>query len=67
MKNTDIDQSDLFRELKNLKKGKKSPEKVSFLKNVGTSLEARQDVPNNFKGNTFPIRSDTTPRENINK
>ena len=30
---------------------------------MGTLLEARQDVLNNFKSNTFPIKSDTTPRE----
>ena len=30
---------------------------------MGTLLEARQDVLNNFKSNDFPIKSDTTPRE----
>ena len=27
-----------------------------------TLLEARQDIHNNFKSNTFPIKADTTPR-----
>ena len=63
MKNADIEQSDLFRALKIFNKGKKLQEKVSFLKNVGTLSEARQDVLNNFKSNTFLINSDTIPRE----
>ena len=63
MKNADIEQSNVFRALRNLKKGRELPEKVSFSKNVGTLLEARQDVLNNFKSNTFLIKSDTTPTE----
>ena len=63
MKNADIEQSDLLRALKIFNKGNKLQEKVSFLKNVGTLSEARQDVLNNFKSNTFPINSDTIPRE----
>ena len=63
IENADNEQSDLFRILKNLNKAKKSPEKVSFLKNVGTLLEARQDVLNNFRSNTFPIKFETTPRK----
>ena len=63
MKNADIEQSDLLRALKIFNKGNKLQEKVSFLKNVGTLSEARQDVLNNFKSNTFLINSDTIPRE----
>ena len=63
IENADYEQRDLFGVLKNLNKGKKPPEKVSFLKDVRTLLEARQDVLNNLESNTFPIKSDTAHRE----
>ena len=50
--------------LGNLNKGRKSYEKISFLKNVKTFLKAREDVLNNFKSNLFPINnlmSDAAP------
>ena len=65
IENADEEQSDLFRILKSLNKGKKSPEKVSFLKKLGILLEARQDVLNNFKSNIFPINCHTIPRESL--
>ena len=55
--------SKLFGVLKNFNKGKKPQEEVSFLKNMGTLLETKQDALINFRSNTFPIKSDTTPRE----
>ena len=62
--NDDNEQSNLFKKLGNLNKGKKSYEKISFLKNVKTLLKAIQDVLNHFKSNLFPIKnsmSDTAP------
>ena len=47
----------------NLSKGRKSSEKIYFLKYVKILLKPREDVLNSFKSNTFPIMSDTTPRE----
>ena len=50
--------------LSNLNKGRKSSEKVSFLKNVKIFLKAREDVLNAFKSNLFPIKNsmpDITP------
>ena len=34
-------------------------------KNVEILLKAREDVLNNFKSNSFPIMSDTSPRESF--
>ena len=62
--NDDNEQSNLFKKLGNLNKGRKSYEKISFLKNVKTLLKARQDVLNHFKSNLFPIKnsmSDAAP------
>ena len=47
----------------NLSKGRKSSEKIYFLKYVKILLKPREDVLNSFKSNIFPIMSDTTPRE----
>ena len=47
----------------NLSKGRKSSEKIYFLKYVQILLKPREDVLNSFKSNIFPIMSDTTPRE----
>ena len=47
----------------NLSKGRKSSEKIYFLKYVKILLKPRGDVLNSFKSNIFPIMSDTTPRE----
>ena len=62
--------------MNNLNQGKKSDEKVSFLKNVKILFKTREDVPHNFNGNAFPIvnsmsnspsdtKSDTTPQQSI--
>ena len=51
--NADSEQINLFKMLGNLNKGRKSYEKISFLKNVKTLLKAREDVLNNFKSNFF--------------
>ena len=42
------------------KKGRKTPEKIYFLKNVKILLKAREDVLNSFKSNLLPLMSDTS-------
>ena len=59
--NADNKQSDLFRVFCNLNKGRKSSEKVSFLKSVTILLKAREDVVDGFKTNLFPIKSENAP------
>ena len=49
--------------LKTFKKAENHQKKYLFLKNVRTLLEARQDVLNNLKSNTFPIKANATPSE----
>ena len=63
IENADNEQSDLYEWFSNLKKGRKSLEKISFLKNVEILLRAKEDVLNSFKSNLLPIMSDITPRE----
>ena len=63
IENADDEQSDLFRLLNSKKKGRKSSEKIFFLKNVEILLKAREDVLNRFKSNLFPTMSNTTPRK----
>ena len=46
--------------LGNLKKGKKSSEKIC-LKKCEILLETREDVLDGFKSNLFPIESENTP------
>ena len=60
VENADNKQSDLPKMFGNLIKGKKSSEKISFLKIL---VKAREDVRNCFKSNIFPIKKmpDTTP------
>ena len=60
VENADNKQSDLLKMLGNLIKGKKSSEKISFLKIL---VKARKDVLNYFESNIFPIKKmpDTTP------
>ena len=57
IENADNEQSNLFKRLSNLNKGRKSSEKISFLKNVKMLLKAREDVLNSFKSNLFPIKN----------
>ena len=59
--NADNEQSDLFRVFCNLNKGRKSSEKVSFLKSVTILLKVREDVVDGFKTNLFPIKSENAP------
>ena len=59
--NADDEQSDLFRVFCNWNKGRKSSEKVSFLKNVKILLKAREDVVDGFKTNLSPIKSENAP------
>ena len=54
IKNSDNEQSDLFKTFGNLDKGKSS-EKISFLKNVKKIFKVRKNVLNGFKSNLFPI------------
>ena len=61
IENAGNEQNDPFRMFGNLHKGRKSSEKISFLKNVKILLKAREDVLNSFKSSLFPIMSDTTP------
>ena len=61
IEDADNQQSDLYKRLNNLNKGRKSSQKVSFLKNVKNLLKARGDVHNSFKSDLFPIVPDTTP------
>ena len=61
IENADNEQSYLFKMFGNLNKGRKSSEKISFLKNVNILLKAREDVLNGFKSNLFPIMFDTMP------
>ena len=60
VENADNKQSDLLKMFGNLIKGKKSSEKISFLKIL---VKARKDVLNCFESNIFPIKKmpDTTP------
>ena len=60
IENSDNEQNDLFKKFRNVNKGRKSPEKISCLKNVKILLKAREDVPVSFKSNLFPIMLDTT-------
>ena len=55
IKNSDNEQSDLFKTFGNLDKGRKSSEKISFLKNVKKIFKVRKNVLNGFKSNLFPI------------
>ena len=59
IENADNEQNDLFTMFGNLNKEKKSSEKISFLKNVKLLLKARENVPNSFKKNLFPVMTDT--------
>ena len=61
IENADKEQNDLFKMFGNLNKGRKSSEKIYFLKNAKILLKARADILNSFKSNLFPIISDTTP------
>ena len=60
IENSDNEQNDLFKMFRNVNKGRKSPEKISCLKNVKILLKAREDVLVSFKSNLFPIMLDTT-------
>ena len=66
VENADNKQSDLLKMFGNLIKGKKSSEKISFLKIL---VKARKDVLNCFESNIFPIKKmpDTTPRHTWSK
>ena len=59
IENADNEQNDLFTMFGNLNKEKKSSEKISFSKNVKLLLKARENVPNSFKKNLFPVMTDT--------
>ena len=61
IENADNEQNDLFKMFVNLNKGRKSSEKIPFLKSVKILLKAREDVINSFKSYLFLIISDTTP------
>ena len=47
----------MFNELKNMNRGPKPVEKISFLNNVGLFLGARRKVINEFKSRTFSIKN----------
>ena len=47
------EQSDLFKTFSNLNKGRKSSQKIYFLKYLKVLLKARKDVLNGFKSNLF--------------
>ena len=61
IENADKEQNDLLKIFGKLNKGRKSSEKIYFLKNAKILLKARADILNNSKSNLFPIISDTTP------
>ena len=53
IEDADNEQSDLFKMFGNLNKGRKSSQKIYFLKYVKVLLKARKDVLNGFKSNLF--------------
>ena len=53
IEDADNEQSDLFKTFSNLNKGRKSSQKIYFLKYLKVLLKARKDVLNGFKSNLF--------------
>ena len=67
IENVDNEQNNLFKKYSNLNKGRKLLEKVSFLKIVRVLLKTGKYVLNSFKSNFFPIMSDGTLIQHLEK
>ena len=57
LEHADKELSLLFNELKDTGKGKIPVEKISFLKNVGLLISAREKILNNLKRKIFPTKN----------